>query len=172
MDTLVVAMDRFRIHRTGRNSALVSHYAFLSVFPLLLVFVTSVVYEGCNALLHFQMLGSYLDLFIVLCMGSICLISMGLLVAAVVASEEFAGGVLNLVSWPMMFLSGVWFSLEGLHPTVKAAAQIFPLTHVIDSARAIMTEGATLAQVSPHLVVLAIMSAVFLAIGSATFKWE
>lgn len=40
VDTLVVAMDRFRIHRTGRNSALVSHYAFLSVFPLLLVFVT------------------------------------------------------------------------------------------------------------------------------------
>lgn len=40
VDTLVVAMDRFRIHRTGRNSALVAHYAFLSVFPLLLVFVT------------------------------------------------------------------------------------------------------------------------------------
>ncbi len=33
-------MDRFRVHRTGRNSALVAHYGFLSVFPLMLVFTT------------------------------------------------------------------------------------------------------------------------------------
>ncbi len=137
-----------------------------------LVVMTSLIYAGCNAVIHFQMLGSYFDLLIVLAVGSMCLISLGLLVAAMVSSEEFAGGILNLISWPMMFLSGVWFSLEGMHPTVKATAQIFPLTHVIDSARAIMTEGATLGQVAPHLIVLSLMTAVFLAVGAATFKWE
>lgn len=40
-DTLVEAIERFRLHRTGRLSALVSHYAFLSVFPLMLVFTTT-----------------------------------------------------------------------------------------------------------------------------------
>ena len=39
-NTLVVTILNFREHRTGRNAALVSHYGFLSVFPLLLVFTT------------------------------------------------------------------------------------------------------------------------------------
>ena len=39
-DTVVLAINRFRVHRTGRNSALVAHYGFLSIFPLMLVFTT------------------------------------------------------------------------------------------------------------------------------------
>ncbi len=39
-NTLVLTIENFRAHRTGRNAALVSHYGFLSIFPLLLVFTT------------------------------------------------------------------------------------------------------------------------------------
>ena len=99
-------------------------------------------------------------------------IFLGLLVAARLASEEFAGGLLNLLTWPMMLLSGVWFSLEGTHTVVQKAAQVLPLTHLVDGARAIMTEGAGLVDIAPHLLVLGLMSAVFLLIGSLIFRWE
>jgi YihY family inner membrane protein len=39
-NTAVVTIQNFRTHRTGRHAALVAHYGFLSVFPLLLVFTT------------------------------------------------------------------------------------------------------------------------------------
>ena len=39
-NTVVLTIENFRAHRTGRNAALVAHYGFLSVFPLLLVFTT------------------------------------------------------------------------------------------------------------------------------------
>lgn len=39
-NTIVVTTQNFREHRTGRNAALIAHYGFLSVFPLLLVFTT------------------------------------------------------------------------------------------------------------------------------------
>jgi len=139
---------------------------------LLMISVSSIVYAGTHLLVHFRMQGSYWDLALVLALGSFCLISLGLLVAARISSEEFAGGLLNLISWPMIFLSGVWFSLDGAHPWVKKIAAIFPLTHVIDAARAIMTEGATLMQVAPHLWALAGLSAVFLMLGAWTFRWE
>ena len=134
--------------------------------------VLMVVYFGADFFLHFQMLGSYLTLFLVLGMGSVSLISLGLLIAARVTSEELAGGLLNLMSWPMIFFSGVWFSLEGAPRGLRAAAQVFPLTHTIDAARAVMTEGAGLVEVSGHLAVLAAMSALFLALGSYWFRWE
>jgi ABC-type multidrug transport system permease subunit len=139
---------------------------------LLLIVMTTAVYMGCNAIIHFRMQGSYFALFVVLTVGSLCLISLGLLMASRTASEEFAGGLLNLISWPMMFLSGVWFSLEGANPWIQKLAMLFPLTYIISSARAIMTEGATLAQVAPSLFVLVGMTAVFLIAGSWMFKWR
>ena len=87
-------------------------------------------------------------------------------------SEELAAGLLNLLTWPMMLLSGVWFSLEGTNPAMRKIAQVLPLTPLVDAARAVMTEGAGLADIAPQLLVLAVMSAVFLTIGSLIFKWE
>ena len=87
-------------------------------------------------------------------------------------SEELAGGLLNLINWPMMLLSGVWFSLEGTGETVQAISKIFPLTHVLDSARAVILDGATFADVAPSLAALTLLSAVFLGIGAAIFRWE
>jgi ABC-type multidrug transport system permease subunit len=138
----------------------------------LILAVTAVVYFGSNALIHFTMHGSYLDLFLVFALGTFSMISLGLIVASRTASEELAGGLLNMLSWPMLFLSGVWFSLEGLHPWVRAFAQLFPLTHMIEAARAIMIDGAGLGAVSGQLVALAVMSAVFLAIGAFSFRWQ
>lgn len=139
---------------------------------ILIMAVFTVVYQGSDYFLHFQRLGSLLDLYLIFALGSACLISLGLLVAARVTSEELAGGVLNMLSWPMMFLSGVWFSLEGAPRGLRLIADMMPLTHLIAAARAVMTEGATLTQVAPHLWVLAGMTAVFLAVGAWTFRWD
>lgn len=139
---------------------------------LLIMGVFAVVYHGSDYFLRFQRLGSLLDLYLIFALGSACLISLGLLVAARITSEELAGGVLNMLSWPMMFLSGVWFSLEGAPRGLRLFADMMPLTHLIDAARAVMTEGATLSQVAPHLWVLAAMTAVFLAVGAWTFRWD
>lgn len=139
---------------------------------LLIMGVFAVVYHGSDYFLRFQRLGSLLDLYLIFALGSACLISLGLLVAARVRSEELAGGVLNMLSWPMMFLSGVWFSLEGAPRGLRLFADMMPLTHLIDAARAVMTEGATLSQVSPHLYVLGGMTALFLAVGAYTFRWD
>lgn len=139
---------------------------------VLLMGVFAVVYHGADFFLRFQRLGSLLDLYLIFLVGSTCLVALGLLVAARAKSEELAGGMLNLLSWPMMFLSGVWFSLEGAPRALQAFAHLFPLTYVIEAARAVMTEGATLSQVSPQLWTLAGMTTSFLVLGAYWFEWE
>jgi len=138
----------------------------------LLIAISVLVFVGTDLFLDYRMYGSYLDLLIVFILGAMCLISLGLLFAARIASEELAGGLLNLISWPMMFLSGVWFSLEGVNPWIQKLALLLPLTHVIDGARAIMIDGAGLLDIAPNLIVLAGMTALFLALGSWLFRWE
>ncbi len=138
----------------------------------LIMTATTAVFLGTDYFIDFGMFGSYLDLFIVFTVGAVSLISLGMIVAARTASEEFAGGLLNLISWPMMFLSGVWFSLEGLHPVLQKLALLLPLTHLISAARAIMIDGAGLLEIAGHLLVLVIMSGIFMIIGAYSFRWE
>lgn len=139
---------------------------------LMIVSVTTIVYIGTNLLVNFQMLGSYWLLLLILILGAMSLISVGLLIAARISSEEAANGVLNLISWPMMLLSGVWFSLEGSHPLVQQLALALPLTHMVSAARAVMIEGAGLAQVASQLVLLSVFSVVFIYLGAKSFRWE
>ena len=139
---------------------------------LLILCITTFVYMGTRYFLDTRMEGSHITLFIIAAVGSISLISLGLLVAARVTSEELAGGLLNIATWPMMMLSGVWFSLESASPWVQQLAKIFPLTHILNSARAVMLDGATLSDVAPQLISLMVMSIVFLALGAAIFRWR
>ena len=138
----------------------------------LIVLVTSLVYMGTNFFVGFRMYGSYLTLLLVLLLGTLSMISLGLIIAARMSNEEAANGLLNLVSWPMMLLSGVWFSLEGSHPLVQQLAQILPLTHLTSAARAVMIDGAGVLEIGWNLLVLLGMSTLFMAIGARSFRWE
>ncbi|MGX5201275.1 ABC transporter permease [Aliikangiella sp. IMCC44632] len=133
--------------------------------------VTSLLFVGSNFLLDFYIIGDILNLFIIALVGSISLIALSLVIASRSSSEEFTGGMLNFVSWPMMFLSGVWFSLEGSSELIQNLANIFPLTHILEAAREVMTDGAGLADISDHLLILFVMSAVFLSLGAMLFDW-
>jgi ABC-2 type transport system permease protein len=139
---------------------------------ILILVITSFVYLGTRYFLDARMEGSYLTLLLVAAVGSISLISMGLLVAARVTSEELAGGLLNLASWPMMMLSGVWFSLEGASDWVHQVANVFPLTHILSAARAVILDAAGVADIAPQLITLSTMAAVFLIAGAAVFRWR
>jgi len=139
---------------------------------ILNILVSGIVLFGCKFAVGFLMLGSYFDLFVVMGVGTMSLISMGLLVAARIQSEELAGGLLNMLTWPMMFLSGVWFSLEGANKYIIKLANVFPLTHMIDAMRQIMTEGAGLAQLVPQLTYMIAAMLVCLVASSLMFKWE
>jgi ABC-type multidrug transport system permease subunit len=138
----------------------------------LIVLITSFLFLGTKFFLDTRMDGSYLALLTVLIIGAISLISLGLMISARVTSEELAGGFLNLATWPMMLLSGVWFSLESASAWVQKVSAVFPLTHVLDAARAVMIDGAGLVQIAPQLTILVIMSAVFLSFGALVFRWH
>ena len=97
--------------------------------------------------------------------------SLGLLVASRIKSEEFAGGLLNMMTWPMMFLTGVWFSNENFHPILKSISHAIPLTQSITALRGVLLEGKTLADVSSAVFYNLGFALVIILISSFLFKW-
>ena len=138
----------------------------------LLMFTLVIVWTGCDLIFSFTVLGSYLDLFLIFFIGSLSLTALGLVLASRGTSEEFTTGILNFISWPMMFLSEVWFSLEGAPQWLTSVAQIFPLTHLLNAVRKIMHDGAGLMGVSFEIVILSVMTLAFLTVGAAMFSWN
>lgn len=160
-----------RLHATP-----LSAFEFLTAQVLsrlaMILFITVVLYAGIGALIHFHPAGNIFLLMLLAVVGALSMISLALTISAGISSEELVGGLLNLLTWPMMLLSGVWFSLEGSPRWVQWTAHLFPLTHILDAARAVMLDGAGLAQIAPHLLYLAATAAIFLAFGAWSFRWR
>ncbi|WP_295577077.1 ABC transporter permease [uncultured Lamprocystis sp.] len=153
-----------------------SPFEFLTaqVLSRLLVVMSAslVVYTGATLLLDFPMRGSYVALALIYAGGALCLISLGLIVSARLRTEELADGILNLISWPMLLLSGVWFSMEGTSAAARFLSQLAPLTHVVDAARRVMIDGAMVVDVLPQIVLLVGLALAFLALAAWLFRWE
>ncbi|MBU0674280.1 MAG: ABC transporter permease [Proteobacteria bacterium] len=139
---------------------------FLQIFTLIVVWI------GADLLFSIHVEGSLVALSVVFALGGLSLTSVGLLLAARGTSEEFTSGALNFIAWPMMFLSEVWFSLEGAPQWVKGFAEVLPLTHLLRAARHIMNDGATLAQVSGDCLALIITTLICLVLGATLFSWN
>jgi ABC transporter DrrB family efflux protein len=160
-----------RLHATP-----LSAFEFLTAQVLsrlsLIIFVTVLLYVGIGTIIHFHSAGSIGLLLLLAVIGSLSMIALGLTISARFASEEVVGGLLNLLTWPMMLLSGIWFSIEGSPRWVRWVAEALPLTQLIDAARAVMLDGAGLRRIIPNLIYLAVTTLVFLAFGAWSFRWR
>ncbi len=138
----------------------------------LLMFTLLVVWFGSDLIFDFYVMGSRLLIFFLFFLGAMGLTSLGLVLASRGTSEEFTSGVLNFISWPMMFLSEVWFSLEGSPQWVKSFAQVFPLTHMLKAIRKVMNEGAGFVDVQSECLFMIAFTVAALSIGAFLFSWN
>ena len=130
------------------------------------------VFVGASLILDFPMRGSYVALLLVFIAGALAMISLGLTVASRLRTEELADGLLNLMSWPMLLLSGVWFSMDGTSAAAQTLSQLMPLTHLVDAARRIMIDGAGVVEVLPQIGLLLAIAALLLVLAARLFRWE
>lgn len=139
---------------------------------LIVIVVNGIIFAGCVIFLDLIVLGSYLNLLLISLLGAMAMICLGLLMASRTANEELAGGMLNVSSWPMLLLSDVWFTLDEAPLWMQNLATIMPLTHIVKATRAVMIEGATLMEVSNHLLWLATMTSACLVLAASLFRWH
>lgn len=70
-----------------------------------------------------------------LTLGSIVSSGLGLLVAARLRSVENFAGVINVVLFPLLFVSGALYPTEGMPPVLRVLARVNPVTYQVDLMR-------------------------------------
>lgn len=106
-----------------------------------------------------------------LVLGPFFFVSLGMLVGTVSNSPESAAVVGNIVTFPMMFLSGTFFPVSSMPTYLQEIARILPLYYMIDGLNDVMIYG----NYGPALVDIAILlvaSVVTFVLAVRLFKWR
>ena len=106
-----------------------------------------------------------------LLLGPFFIVSLGMLVGTVSNSPESAAVVGNLVTFPMMFLSGTFFPVSSMPMYLQQIAHVLPLYYMIDGLNEVMIYG----NYGPALfdgAVLVVISIVTFFLAVRFFRWR
>ena len=143
------------------------------VMRLLIALVQAVIIVGVGAAFFgVEMSGSLLlsALFIVL--GALAFLALGYVLASFTKTEEAANGLTQVVQFPMMFLSGVFFPIDAMPPFLQSIARLIPLTYLADALRQVMVGGVAFATLGVCAAVLLGWLVVCFGIAARTFRWQ
>ena len=106
-----------------------------------------------------------------LVIGPLFFVSLGMLVGTVTKSVESAGVVGNIITFPMMFLSGTFFPISEMPTYLQEFAHVLPLFYLIEGLNNVMVYG-NYSQALVDIAVLIVLSAVVFVLAVRFFKWR
>ena len=140
---------------------------------LILAVIQVLILLGVAVLLFkVTVVGSMLVLIAVTILGAAVFLCIGFAVTGLVATENAAPPVTQLVTLPQMFLSGVFFSREAVPAFLKPVADVLPLTYLNDALRSVAVNGAGLADILPQLAGLAVWIVVSFVLAFRLFRLD
>jgi ABC-2 type transport system permease protein len=123
-------------------------------------------------LLHFHFSGNLFSMFLIGALGAIVFLSFGFAIAGISKSEDQVAPLANIITLPLLFLSGVFFSRSTLPEFLRRITDFSPLTHLADAMRAVAIDGATLMDVRLQLVGLVVWGVLACVLAIKLFRWE
>lgn len=122
--------------------------------------------------LGLQMRGNYAELALFLLLSIFTIYGIGLAIGGWARNERQAAPLSNLITFPLIFLSGTFFPRFLMPEWLQQATTYLPLTPVIDGIRLIVTEGQHLASLAPQIALLAAWAALIYLVAFRVFRWE
>ncbi len=124
------------------------------------------------ALYHLKIVGNLAELAIFISLGIFLILGIGLALGGWAKNERQVAPLGNIIVFPMMFLTGVFFPRFLMPQWLQSITTYMPLTPVIDGSRMILTEGKGLLDLGPQLLVMGIWLIIVYAIAFRVFRWE
>jgi ABC-2 type transport system permease protein len=106
-----------------------------------------------------------------LLIGPIFFVALGMLVGTVTKSQESAGVIGNIITFPMIFLSGTFFPVASMPIYLQNIAHVLPLFYVIDGLNDVMIFDNYTKALTDVIILVVIALVIFLAAVRA-FKWR
>ncbi len=162
-------LKRFGATPLRRSTLIASQVAYRLVLAVLQTVIIIVI---AYFVFDVQVIGSWLLLFALVFLGTLTMISIGYLAISRARTTEGAMPIIQLIQFPMLFLSGVFFQIEFLPDFMRPIVNAMPLTYLGDAFRQIMVEATPLYSLTTDIAVLAGWLVVSMGLAIRLFRWE
>lgn len=152
------------LHKMEWLASKVIWYIVLSIISFLLLVAVGVYGFGAH-----MTLTVWLIPFLIL--GPMLFSSLGMLVGTVTKSVETASVLGNIITFPMMFLSGTFFPISTMPEYLRNFAHVLPLFYIVEGLNNVMVYGNIMAALFDIAVTTVITLVVFVA-AAKVFKWR
>jgi ABC-2 type transport system permease protein len=116
--------------------------------------------------------GDISALIIMFLSGNIAFAGIAVFVSSHTSNTEVGNGLINFVVFPMMILSGIFFSYQNFPDWSLPVIRNLPLTMLTDGIRSIFNEGAGYHEVALPILILLTIGVLFFSAGLKIFKWH
>lgn len=169
------SMKKEGILRRLRSTPLrVSQFVIGNALNYLLIGIIAVsaLFLAGMIVFDFKMQGDYISFFLISSLGIVMMFGFGLAVGGWAKNENQAAPLTNLVAFPMMFLSGVFFPRFLMPEWLQNISSLLPLTPLIDGIRFIIVESKTIFDLGPQIALIGLWTVVIYVIAFRVFRWE
>ncbi len=125
-----------------------------------------------SAIYHAPLPHSLFSFFFFVCIGVIAFRSFGMIIAAVVNSQQEAQILIQILYLPMLFLSGATFPVSIMPVWIQNIAQFLPATYLFQGMQSLMIAGESIAANWFAVFALLVTFAVAMFVGVKLFRWE
>jgi ABC transporter DrrB family efflux protein len=115
--------------------------------------------------------GSFLDLLLIMTLGTGCFMAFGFALSGFAETSEGYAAISNLVFFPLMLLSGVYFTLDSAPAWLQHTVAVMPLAPFLRALRAVFNDGGTLAGHGVGLAIVAAWGCAAFALAVRRFRW-
>ncbi len=106
-----------------------------------------------------------------LLLSTLSILSLGFVIASLVPTARFAQPISAMLLYPMLSVSGLFFSLDRMPQALKAAAWLMPTTHAVGLLQGVWS-GAGWGAYWPNALMLVVLFVVYSALSTRVFRWE
>jgi ABC-2 type transport system permease protein len=121
---------------------------------------------------HAKIVGSLAALAALVVVGTLAFVGMGFAISTLSSTPESANLLGSAISFPMMFLAGVFWPRELMPPAFQPVVNLLPLTPLVEAMRAVSARGESLVPYLWGLVYLGVCGAVSFLVAARRFRWE
>ena len=140
---------------------------------LIVLLLQMTIMVGVGVLfLNLHFIGNLAVIYLLGLLGAVVFLGFGFSLAGISKSEDQVAPLANIITLPMLALSGIFFSRSNLPGFVRVATSVFPLTYLADGLRGVAIDGATVTQIIPELLGLLVWGVVSCALAVRLFRWE
>ena len=143
------------------------------VAQMVVILATSAILVGIGILVWgLTVRGNILLIVGVIAVGSLAFLAIGYAISSIARNTETAASYANLVTFPMLFLSGVFFPVGDMPAWLQPVVDVLPLRYLVDALREPMMYGRGIGATWIDLLVLLGIFALALAFAIRFFKWD